>query len=49
MRLLAEIISRAPARINPCGDYELDLRGLRIPQIENLGLTEVSRKFFFLA
>lgn len=41
MRLVADILARAPASINPCGDFELDLRGLRIPQIENLALTEV--------
>lgn len=43
MRLVADILARAPASINPCGDFELDLRGLRIPQIENLALTEVSK------
>lgn len=40
-RLTAELLAAAPCRMNPCDDYELDLRGLRIPAIENLGLTEV--------
>ena len=40
-RLTAEVLAAAPSRMNPCDDYELDLRGLKIPAIENLGLTEV--------
>ncbi|CAN0467056.1 unnamed protein product, partial [Hapterophycus canaliculatus] len=30
----------ARARINPCSERELDLRGYKIPMIENLGVTQ---------
>jgi U2 small nuclear ribonucleoprotein A' len=40
VRLTAELISKSPAFINPLKQYELDLRGNKIPIIENLGATE---------
>jgi len=36
-RLTADIVLRAPSRINPLKQRELDLRGNKIPAIENLG------------
>eukprot|EP01120_Amphizonella_sp_Union-15-10_P010511 TRINITY_DN4214_c0_g2_i1.p1 TRINITY_DN4214_c0_g2~~TRINITY_DN4214_c0_g2_i1.p1 ORF type:complete len:240 (+),score=39.73 TRINITY_DN4214_c0_g2_i1:138-857(+) len=39
-RLTAELIWSSPAFINPLKERELDLRGNKIPQIENLGATE---------
>jgi len=36
-RLSADIVLRAPSRINPLRQRELDLRGNKIPAIENLG------------
>jgi len=36
-RLTAETINEAERRYNPTTEYELDLRGLRIAAIENLG------------
>jgi len=40
MRLTAELILRSPAYINAVKDRELDLRGNKIPAIENLGATQ---------
>ncbi|CAN0252354.1 unnamed protein product, partial [Ectocarpus sp. 12 AP-2014] len=40
MRLTADIIMHARASINPCDERELDLRGYKIPMIENLGVTQ---------
>ncbi|KAB8285549.1 U2 small nuclear ribonucleo protein A [Yarrowia lipolytica] len=40
MRLNADTILNAQSYINPIGDRELNLRGLQIPVIENLGVTE---------
>jgi len=40
MRLTAEVVRSAPSYINPLKDRELSLRGLKIPTIENLGVTE---------
>eukprot|EP00004_Rigifila_ramosa_P024822 TRINITY_DN7290_c0_g1_i2.p1 TRINITY_DN7290_c0_g1~~TRINITY_DN7290_c0_g1_i2.p1 ORF type:complete len:139 (-),score=47.89 TRINITY_DN7290_c0_g1_i2:16-402(-) len=40
MRLTVELVRRAPERINPAKQMELDLRGYLIPAIENLGTTE---------
>jgi len=37
VRLTADLILRAPSRINPLNERELDLRGNKIPAIENLG------------
>lgn len=39
MRLTAELVGSAPVRINPLTDRELELRGLKIAVIENLGVT----------
>jgi len=39
-RLTAELIWNSPAFVNPLKERELDLRGNKIPQIENLGATE---------
>eukprot|EP00903_Cladosiphon_okamuranus_P006037 g5955.t1 len=40
MRLTADVIVHARASINPCDERELDLRGYKIPMIENLGVTQ---------
>lgn len=39
MKLTPELLSRAHSSINTLGDRTLDLRGLKIPSIENLGVT----------
>lgn len=39
MRLTADLIERARSRVNPLRQRELDLRGYKIPVIENLGAT----------
>ncbi|KAG5876757.1 hypothetical protein JTB14_001233 [Gonioctena quinquepunctata] len=39
VKLTAEIILNSMQYINPVKDRELDLRGYRIPEIENLGAT----------
>ncbi|KAI5799598.1 leucine-rich repeat-domain-containing protein [Pyronema domesticum] len=38
MRLTTELLSQAPSFLNPINDRELDLRGHKIPAIENLGV-----------
>jgi len=40
VRLTADLISKSPGFINTLKEFELDLRGNKIPQIENLGATE---------
>jgi len=45
VRLTTELVSKAPSYINPVKDRELDLRGKRIPQIENLGVSKVGSFF----
>lgn len=40
MRLNADTILNAPSYINPISERELNLRGRKIPVIENLGVTE---------
>eukprot|EP00474_Spongospora_subterranea_P009202 CRZ09660.1 hypothetical protein [Spongospora subterranea] len=40
MRLTADVIQQAPAFINPVLERELNLRGLKVPAIENLGSAE---------
>jgi len=40
VRLTAELILTSPAFVNPLKERELDLRGNKISQIENLGATE---------
>lgn len=39
-RLTVDTIMKAPAFRNTLGERELDLRGLKIPRIENLGATQ---------
>eukprot|EP01112_Ceratiomyxa_fruticulosa_P012028 TRINITY_DN3310_c0_g1_i2.p1 TRINITY_DN3310_c0_g1~~TRINITY_DN3310_c0_g1_i2.p1 ORF type:complete len:261 (-),score=57.45 TRINITY_DN3310_c0_g1_i2:181-963(-) len=39
-RLTADLIQQAPAFINPVKDREIDLRGHKIPLLENLGATQ---------
>lgn len=39
MRLDAELLARTPSYLNPLKDREIDLRGHKIPAIENLGVT----------
>lgn len=39
-RLTPELILRSPQYMNPCNQYEIDLRANRIAAIENLGATE---------
>ena len=41
VRLTTEVVQKAPSYINPVKDRELDLRGNRIPQIENLAVSKV--------
>ncbi|KAI5809350.1 leucine-rich repeat-domain-containing protein [Pyronema omphalodes] len=38
MRLTTELLQQAPSFLNPINDRELDLRGHKIPAIENLGV-----------
>ncbi|KAF0691276.1 Aste57867_17454 [Aphanomyces stellatus] len=40
MRLTAELILNARAHVNPLRERELDLRGYKIPVLENLGATK---------
>ncbi|RHZ86390.1 hypothetical protein Glove_51g49 [Diversispora epigaea] len=40
MKLTPELIERSPSYINAVKDRELDLRGNKIPAIENLGVTK---------
>jgi len=42
MKLTVELIARTDSYLNPLKDRELDLRGLKIPAIENLGATKDS-------
>ena len=39
MKLTAELLAHCDAVINPLRDHELDLRGLKVNAIENLGVT----------
>ncbi|KAJ2946911.1 hypothetical protein O0L34_g16252 [Tuta absoluta] len=39
VKLTTELIQNSMQYMNPCKDRELDLRGYKIPQIENLGAT----------
>jgi U2 small nuclear ribonucleoprotein A' len=41
MRLTATVLAGAPAALNAVDERELMLRGLKIPAIENLGVTQV--------
>ena len=40
VKITAELIQRSPVVFNPLGDRELILRGLKIPSIRNLGVTQ---------
>ncbi|TPX57075.1 hypothetical protein PhCBS80983_g04092 [Powellomyces hirtus] len=40
VKLNYDVLVNAPSYINPVKDRELDLRGLKIPQIENLSMTK---------
>ncbi|GAA5863386.1 hypothetical protein JCM1840_007509 [Sporobolomyces johnsonii] len=40
VRLDADLLARTPSYLNPLHDRELDLRGHKIPAIENLGVTK---------
>ncbi|QSL65099.1 hypothetical protein MERGE_002404 [Pneumocystis wakefieldiae] len=40
MRLNIDLLNNAPSYINPAKERELDLRGHKIPTIENLGVTK---------
>jgi len=40
VRLTADVLQNCFARINPCLDRELDIRGLKVPAIENIGVTK---------
>ncbi|KAK9759780.1 U2 snRNP complex subunit, partial [Basidiobolus ranarum] len=40
MKLTADLITRAPSYINAIKDRELDLRGNKIPVLENLGVSK---------
>lgn len=42
MRLTPELIARSESTLNALQDRELDLRGNKIPAVENLGVTRVS-------
>lgn len=42
VKLTAELIDNARQYLNPVGDRELNLRGYKIPMVENLGATYVS-------
>lgn len=39
MKLTPELLTRTPSTLNTLGDRTLDLRGLKLPSIENLGVT----------
>ncbi|XP_050091304.1 probable U2 small nuclear ribonucleoprotein A' isoform X1 [Anopheles aquasalis] len=39
VKLTPELINQSMQYMNPCRDRELDLRGYKIPQIENMGAT----------
>jgi U2 small nuclear ribonucleoprotein A' len=42
MRITVELVQKSPQYMNPLQERELNLRGLKIPLIENLGATLVS-------
>ncbi|KAJ3736877.1 leucine-rich repeat-domain-containing protein [Lentinula guzmanii] len=39
MKLTPELLAQAPSALNPTKERQLDLRGYKIPAIENLGVT----------
>lgn len=40
MKLTPELLTQAPSTLNPIKERQLDLRGYKIPAIENLGVTK---------
>jgi U2 small nuclear ribonucleoprotein A' len=42
MKITADLICRAGQFLNALKERELDLRGYKVPAIENLGATQVS-------
>lgn len=44
MRLTAELVGRCTGRINAVREWELLLRGFKIPAIENTGTTKVQQQ-----
>jgi len=40
MKLTPELITQAPSSLNPLKERQLDLRGHKIPAVENLGITK---------
>jgi len=40
MKLTPELLAQASSAINPVKERQLDLRGYKIPAIENLGVTK---------
>ncbi|KAI5825248.1 leucine-rich repeat-domain-containing protein [Schizophyllum commune] len=40
MKLTPELLAQASSHLNPCKERQLDLRGCKIPAIENLGVTK---------
>jgi len=40
MKLTPELIAQAPSALNPLKERQLDLRGHKIPAVENLGITK---------
>lgn len=44
VRLTADLLTNAPSFVNPVNQRELDLRGHKIPAIENLGITRDSNE-----
>jgi len=41
VKLTPELLAQAPSSLNPNKERQLDLRGYKIPTIENLGVTKV--------
>ena len=39
MRITADLISKCAAYLNPLNEFHIDLRGYKIPFIENLSAT----------
>jgi len=39
MKLTPELLAQATSQLNPLKERQLDLRGFKIPAIENLGVT----------
>ena len=39
MKISAELIQKSAQYLNPCGEYHLDMRGYKVPYLENLTAT----------